>query len=244
MATPCSLNRMTTIKRILLVVAKAPAPGQTKTRLAGLLGAESAAAFYRCLLGDTLAIARQAAAALPGLTPAIAFWPPDGEAYFRALAPEFELILQDGETLGARLNHVINTALARGYQQAAVLSSDTPFVSPQALVDGFLALTGGFDAALGPCDDGGYYVLHVSAPRPELLLPITMSTPTVTQDTLAAAAAANLRVKLLPATQDIDVPDDIARTLQVMSDGNALPSRIAQHTRAWLADWSRAQKPS
>jgi uncharacterized protein len=232
---------MTTIKRILLVVAKAPAPGQTKTRLAGLLGAESAAAFYRCLLDDTLAIARAAAAALPGLTPAIAFWPPDGEAYFRALAPEFELILQEGETLGARLNHVINTALARGYAQAAVLSSDTPFVSPDALVAGFAALSNGHDAALGPCDDGGYYVLHVAAPRPELLLPITMSTSTVAHDTLAAAAAAGLNVALLPVTQDIDVPDDIAR---VVRDGDALPPHIARNTRAWLADWSRAQNPS
>jgi uncharacterized protein len=232
---------MTTIKRILLVVAKAPAPGQTKTRLAGLLGTEAAAAFYQCLLDDTLAIARAAAAALPGLTPGIAFWPPDGEAYFRALAPEFELILQEGETLGARLNHVINSALARGYTEAAVLSSDTPFVSPQALTDGFAALSNGYDAALGPCDDGGYYVLHVSAPRPELLLPITMSTPNVARDTLAAASAAGLSVKQLPVTQDIDVPDDITRTLR---ESSALPPQVARHSRAWLADWSRAHNKS
>jgi hypothetical protein len=225
-------------KRILLVVAKAPAPGQTKTRLAGMLGADAAAAFYSCLLADTLDIARATAALLPGLTPGIAFWPPDGEAYFRTLAPEFELILQEGETLGARLNHVLNSAFANGYAEAAVLSSDTPFVTPQALIEGFHALSTGYDAALGPCDDGGYYVLHVATPRPELLLPITMSTPTVTRDTLDAAAAAGLRVNMLPVTQDIDIPDDITRTLR---ESHALPPEVARHSRAWLADWSRTQ---
>jgi hypothetical protein len=231
---------MTTTKRLLLVVAKAPAPGQTKTRLAGLLGAEAAAAFYRCLLDDTLAIARATTQRLADLKPGIAFWPPDGEAYFRALAPGFELIVQDGDTLGARLDHVITQGLARGYHQVAVLSSDTPFVSPDALAEGFRALDDGCDISLGPCDDGGYYVLCVNAPRPELLLPITMSTPSVAQDTLTAAATAGLRAHLLPATQDIDVPDDITRTLAT-SQHDALPDHVARHTRAWLAEWSRTQ---
>jgi uncharacterized protein len=227
----------TQTRRLLLIVAKVPAAGQTKTRLSGLLGPDGAAHFYDQMLEDTLSIARAAAALLPGLTPGIAFWPPDGEAFFRARAPGFELILQHGANLGERLHHVIDVALSRGYSQAAVLSSDTPFVSPQALVDGFLALDADADIALGPCDDGGYYVMHTRQRVPDLLVPIEMSTPRVLADTLAAAQRAGHRVAMLPETADIDVPDDLTRAL---AEFPALSPSVAPHTRAWLAAWRAA----
>jgi uncharacterized protein len=225
-------------RRLLMVVAKAPARGQTKTRLGALIGLDAAADFYRCLLDDVVSIARAASALLPGIQCAIAYWPEGSEAVMRSIAPEFELVLQRGDALGDRLNHVLNTALSSGYQQAAVLSSDTPFVDPAALVDGFLNLDSGADIALGPCTDGGYYVMHTRAPQPDLLIPIQMSTATVFDDTLAAARRLNLNVATLPETTDVDTPDDIYSVLKRMGE---LPPHVATRTRAWLTHWQQTQ---
>ncbi len=221
-----------------MVVAKAPARGQTKTRLGALIGLDAAADFYRCLLGDVLDIAREAARRLPGIECAVAYWPAGAEAVMRALAPGFSLVLQEGDALGDRLHHVTSHALANGYAQAAVLSSDTPFVDPAQIVAGFRALDDGADVALGPCDDGGYYVLHTRASVPGILTPIRMSTPTVFADTVAAAARLNLRVAHLEATTDIDTPEDIERVLAGL---DRLPAHIAPRTRDWLATWQRAR---
>lgn len=227
-----------TRKRLLLVVAKAPARGQTKTRLGVLIGLDAAADLYACLLGDVIDIARQAARLMDGLECGLAYWPPGSEALMQAMAPDFRLVLQCGEALGDRLHHVIDTALANGYTQAAVLSSDTPFVDPAELVAGFRALDDGSDIALGPCDDGGYYVLHTRAPVPELLAPITMSTSTVLADTLAAARKRDMRIATLAPTIDIDTPDDLRRVLSMLND---LPEQVAPRTRAWLTCWQLSQ---
>jgi hypothetical protein len=221
-----------------MVMAKAPARGQNKTRLAGLIGLEAATEFYRCLLADVLDIVRETARAVPGITPAIAYTPAGSEAVFEKIAPDFALVLQQGELLGDRLHHVLSHALSNGYDQAAVLSADTPFVRPDALMRGFVALDEDVDVSIGPCDDGGWYVMHVRAPHPELLVPITMSTPHTYADTLAAAQRANLRLEILPATADVDTPDDLINILETSAQ---LPAHIARHTRGWLTQWHQTK---
>jgi uncharacterized protein len=217
-----------------MVMAKAPARGQNKTRLGNLIGMEAATNFYRCLLADVLDVVR----AVPGITPAIAYTPAGSEAVFHQIAPDFELVLQQGELLGDRLHHVLHHALTHGYDQAAVLSADTPFVDPAALAQGFAALSDDADVSIGPCDDGGWYVMHVHAPHPELLVPITMSTSNTYQDTLAAAQRANLHVEVLPTTTDVDTPDDLTKILQTSAQ---LPAQVARHTRGWLTQWQQQQ---
>ena len=235
---PVSALESNPIRRLLIVVAKAPTRGQTKTRLGSLIGLDAAAEFYRCLLADVLDIARRTTDHLSDVTPAIGYWPAGSEDTFDEIAPDFALILQQGAALGDRLHHVITQALSHGYDQAAVLSSDTPFVDPAALARGFQALSEGADVALGPCDDGGFYVMHLREPHPEILVPIQMSTPNVTRDILAAATDARLRVELLPSTTDVDTPADLQR----LSTSTAnWPSQIAPKTREWLKQWQTQQ---
>ncbi len=94
----------------LLVVAKRPEPGRTKTRLSPPLAPEQASALYECLLRDTLDLMRR----VPAVQPAIAYLPHDAEDYFAALAPGFELIEQEGADLGERLDNATSAYLARG----------------------------------------------------------------------------------------------------------------------------------
>ena len=161
----------------------------------------------------------------------IAYAPAGSEPFFDGIAPDFELVLQEGADLGARLNHVINTCFARGYSRVAVLSCDTPLVNPRDIELAFEHLSAGYDVALGPCDDGGYYLLALRESHPELLLPIKMSTPHVVTDTLAAAAQARLCVALLPLAQDVDVADDLVNLKNQLQQ---LPAQVARHTRQWL----------
>lgn len=210
-----------------MVVAKAPARGQTKTRLGATIGLDAAAEFYQCLLLDVLDIVRR----VEGITRAIAYMPLSSEAFFRDIAPDFELVLQQGDDLGVRLDHVLTTCLRGSYTHAAVMSSDTPLIDPCAITQAFDELDNGADVSLGPCDDGGYYLMALRSPQPNILRPIQMSTPRVLQDTLDAATQHNLRVAILPMTSDIDTADDLSRIQNKLSD---LPELVAKRTREWL----------
>ena len=116
----------------LIVVAKQPAPGRTKTRLSPPLDPEQACQLYECFLNDTLDLVRQVAQ----VQPVIAFLPAGSEAYFQQLAPDFELIQQEGSDLGARLDNAISSYLSRGYRRVVIMNSDGPTLpSDIVLVD-------------------------------------------------------------------------------------------------------------
>lgn len=211
----------------LLVVAKRPAPGQTKTRLTPPLSPEQAAALYECFLHDTLALIRQT----PNTQPAIAYLPPSEKAYFAKLAPDFELVLQDGPDLGVRLDNALTHYLQLGYKHVAIMDSDSPTLPVSCLAATFEALDKA-DVVLGPCDDGGYYLIGLNRPIPRLLREVQMSTPRVVADTLALAKEEGLRVELLPTWYDVD---DVGALARLTAELARSPESIARHTRTFFA---------
>jgi uncharacterized protein len=217
-------------RRALMVVAKRPAPGQTKTRLSPPLDAAEAAALYECFLLDTLEIVRQARQRIE-FQPIIAYLPPGEEGYFQALAPDFDLLLQDGADLAERLNNATTHCLTNGCDQAVIMDSDSPTLSPENLCAAFAALDNQADITLGPCVDGGYYLIGLKRPAPALFLKVTMSTPHVTADTLAQASELGLRVTLLPTCFDIDFVQDLQ---QLINELKQLPAHVAPHTRTFM----------
>lgn len=212
----------------LLVVAKRPEPGRTKTRLSPPLSPEQAAGLYEGLLRDTLNLMRR----VPSVRPAIAYLPAGEEAYFAALAPDFELILQEGADLGERLDNATSRFLARGYARVAIMNSDGPTLPVACLSDAFRALEDGADVALGPSDDGGYYLIGMKRPVPRLLRAVQMSTPHVLRDTLALAADERLRTVLLSPWYDVD---DLPSLLRLRDELAARPD-AAPHTHAFLSE--------
>jgi rSAM/selenodomain-associated transferase 1 len=215
------------LESILLTVAKRPAPGRTKTRLTPPLSPQQAMILYEGFLRDTLDLMRR----VPAVQRGIAYLPASEEDYFRDLAPDFELILQNGSDLGARLDHVLTHYLGCGYKQVVVMDSDSPTLPLECLTGAFEALAGGADVVLGPCDDGGYYLIGLKRPASRLLREVRMSTPNVTADTLALAHEEGLRVELLPEWYDVD---DAAELARLAADVQASPPRVAHHTRAAL----------
>jgi hypothetical protein len=186
---------------------------------------------YECFLRDTLEIVRLARRRLDFL-PFIAYQPVDAENYFRALAPDFALLKQEGADLSERLNNATRRCLTNGYDQAVIMDSDSPTLAPDWLCAAFGALDGAADVALGPCEDGGYYLIGLKRPAPALFLNVTMSTSQVTADTLAQASLNRWQVELLPTGYDIDLMSDLRR---LVVDLTALPLEVAPHTRAFLA---------
>lgn len=215
------------MRRALLVIAKRPEAGQTKTRLSPPLSGEEATALYEAFLRDSLELAR----AIPDVERFVLYLPQEAAGYFGALAPDFGLILQQGADLGARLDHALSHCLSNGFAQALVMDSDSPTLPPAYIAQAFAGL-GEADAVFGPCDDGGYYLVAARRPLPELLLGVRMSTPNVLRDTLALARQHSVRVALTPAWYDIDTVADLARLRAELA---AARDGIGAHTRAFLA---------
>jgi len=221
------------MQRMLLVVAKRPAAGQTKTRLCPPLTGEAAAALYACFLRDTLDLMRQ----VPNVERGIVYLPEAALDYFSALAPDMQLSLQQGISLGERLDHLLTVALEAGASQAVVMDSDSPTLPAEYLVQAFDALAGPSDVVLGPCEDGGYYLIGLKRPQPRLLRDVQMSTPNVVRDTLALAEQLGLLVTLLPPWYDVDTVAELARLRAELRDA---PTHMARHTRAFLTQQDSA----
>lgn len=208
-------------------MAKEPLAGQTKTRLTPFLSPAEAAELYACFLRDTLELARS----LPEVTPHVAYAPPEAGPYFRRLAPGLSRVAQRGSSLGDRLAHVMGQALASGFHQVAAMNSDSPTLPVEYLSQAFAHLDEQeTDVVLGPCEDGGYYLIGWKTPHPRLVRQVEMSTGQVLEDTLALAAAEGLRAALLPPWYDVDTPQDLLRAQSDLSRtiGNA------RHTRRFL----------
>jgi uncharacterized protein len=214
--------------RSLVVMSKRPAAGATKTRLVPPLTGEQAANLYQCFLLDALQIARS----IPDVVRYIAYPPADGRDYFLRLAPDFALAPQIGDRLGDRLAYVIEEITGRDKGPVVAMSSDSPTL-PTAYVAGAFDVLARDEAhvVLGPCDDGGYYLIGLARPQPRLLAEVTMSTPYVLRDTLELAATMGLRAALLLPWYDIDVADDLRRLATELA---ASPSKGAHHTRKFL----------
>lgn len=208
-------------------MAKRPAPGKTKTRLTPPLSPERAADLYERLLQDSLDIAR----AVPNVTRWIAFAPEDADEYFRRLAPDFKLLPQVGTDLGERLDAALSHCLANGSTRAVIMDSDSPTL-PTTFVTSAIEGLEEADVTLGPCEDGGYYLIGLKQPQPRLLRNVQMSTSHVLRDTLAAAHEAGLRVSLLPTWHDVDTGEELEKLRRELGESG---NDTAPHTREFLA---------
>jgi glycosyltransferase A (GT-A) superfamily protein (DUF2064 family) len=111
------------------------------------------------------------------------------------------------------------------------MDSDSPTLPETSLRLAFVALGDGADVSLGPCDDGGYYLIGLNRPAPDLFLKVTMSTPNVVADTLAQAEKNALKVGILPVCYDIDYVSDLQR---LVAELDHLSTDVASHTRQFV----------
>jgi rSAM/selenodomain-associated transferase 1 len=222
------VTQFAALQRALIVLAKAPAAGATKTRLCPHLTPGEAAQFAAASLIDTLAVARS----VPGCTLRLAHPPGAAEPLAALLGdnmpPAFAVPPGD---VGTAMCYAIACTLAHGATQVALIGSDLPGLPPAYIAAAFARLDEGADIVLGPAEDGGYYLIAATAPHPDLFTGIPWSTGAVYAATVEQIEARGLRLATLPAWYDIDGMVDLRRC---MADLAANPDHPARATRAFL----------
>ncbi len=193
-------------RRHLVVMTRVPEAGRTKTRLIPALGPEAAAGLHQALIAltwETLTKLRQRQQCQ-----IVVHYAGDEVEQLTRLMPTASLTPQAGHTLGDRMLKAIEDGTAAGAESIVVIGTDSPELDDAILVSAFETLQSA-DVVLGPADDGGYYLIGMRRPIPELFSGIEWGTSQVLAQTLQRCRQLNLRVKLLPVLNDIDEPDDL-----------------------------------
>lgn len=197
------------MKRRILLFARLPRPGGSKTRLSPALGSDGAARLYEALLDDTLARLR-------ALGPPVELHvtPPTREEvdWFRDRYPSVPVRVQEGDDLGERLARAFGASFGGGDDAVMAVGSDHPTLPPSYLRRGFEALADR-DAVMGPGRDGGYYALGIRAAAwpaaRRLFRDVPWSTSGVARVTRRSADEAGLDLAELPEWYDVDRPPDL-----------------------------------
>ena len=190
----------------MVMMLKSPAPGRVKTRLAADIGGQEACAAYRRLVEHQI-----------GWIPAawrleVHFDPPGAHNAMRAwLGKRPVYIPQTDGDLGVRLTVALEGAEpgVSGMSPPSsrfpllFLGGDCPYLDEAALVEAAKSLES-HDVVLGPAVDGGYVLIGMNTPHPELFRGIAWSTELVLGQTLERARGAGLSMALLPVLEDVD----------------------------------------
>lgn len=212
----------------LIVVAKEPVPGLTKTRLCPPFSPQQAAEFYRCLMLDTLALVGR----LHLADHVLAYTPASARSLFEELTPDgFALVPQRGANLGERLANALGYHFELGYRRVVIMNSDGPTL-PLAYLEEAFAVLDHTDVTLGPGHDGGYYLIGMKELHAHLFQGIAWSTESVVPQTMELCRSLGLAVHQLPTWYDVDVEADLDRLL---SDAARAPA-LAPCTLAFLRD--------
>ena len=224
----------------LTVMAKAPVAGYVKTRLTPPLSPEHAARLNACFLKDTVASVADAASAADARW-VISYTPAGEEAAFEDILPQGALLLpQRGNGFGERLLRTAEDLFACGFSSVCLIDSDSPTVPACTFVRAAEELAESGDrVVLGPCEDGGYYLLGLNQRHQHLFENISWSTAVVAQQTRERAKQLGLPVISLPTWYDVDEDLSLERLrrelfspgLEVTAQPVAYP---APFTRAYL----------
>jgi uncharacterized protein len=215
-------------------MAKAPRPGAVKTRLAQSLPVEAVTELYRCLLDDTMALARS----LGTVEVAIMCPASDVEELMRFARGGMSVVAQKGEGLAAGLTSVFER-FAAGHERVVALNSDSPHL-PAPVLENAFNLLAAHDVVVGPTHDGGYYLVGAKAVHTTLFETDRMGTTSALEALLARARALELSTGFTDAFYDVDVADDLVR---LAAELRLAPAR-APRTAAWVAEWGQALAPS
>jgi uncharacterized protein len=206
---------MPTPANALAVMAKAPIPGTVKTRLAPPLTQEQAAELYHALLSDQL----EHLNSLEAADLYVAFTPSAAMPLIASIAPAgYRCFAQRGGDLGERMNEVFAELWRRGHGSLIVIGSDLPPVPLDTFHLAFAQLSaGGKRVVLGPSRDGGYYLIGMNQPVPEMFSGMTWSDERVFEATTDRLTQLGIDFGLLPEWFDVDTVEDLD-SLRAISD--------------------------
>jgi rSAM/selenodomain-associated transferase 1 len=227
---PHSLSQ-TAHNAALVIFAKAPIAGQVKTRLCPPLTHDEAATLHGSFVLDMLERTKVATAKLKlPIDRYLACAPSSTLVFFQIMEERqsVKLLDQVGDDLGARMQQAFATLFGKGYQRVFIVGTDVPSL-PLDHYKQALALLDTHDVVLGPALDGGYYLIGLKQPRPELFAEMAWSTDRVLAATQEKAASLGLKLALIPSWRDVDSIDD----LQALIDASAADAKKPKNEQAF-----------
>lgn len=215
----------------LVIFAKAPIPGQVKTRLCPPLTPDEAATLHGSLVLDTLERTKTAVAKLK--LPAdrfLACSPSSALVFFKIMEERqaVKLIDQEGKDLGEKMHRTFETLFARGYNRVMIVGTDVPSL-PLEHYSLALQLLETHEVVLGPAFDGGYYLIGLKVPQPALFQNVPWSTDQVLAVTRERAAGMGVSIGLLPQWRDTDTVDD----LHALIEASSLDAKKPKHEQSF-----------
>lgn len=217
--------------RTLVIMAKAPRPGLVKTRLTESLPSPAVTALYRCLLEDTVALAKS----LTSVDVAVMCPESDRDELAQLLGSVVDVVAQTGQGLARGLTSVFRHFTATGQRRVIAFNSDSPHLPPSILESAF-ELLATRDVVVGPTHDGGYYLVGATAAYPTLFESDRMGTRNALDGLVARARILELSTGFTERFYDIDIANDL---ILLARELHLAPAK-APRTAGWFDEWRQA----
>ena len=127
-----------------------------------------------------------------------------------------KLIDQVGDDLGGRMTQAFDVLFSRGYHRVVIVGTDVPTL-PLDYFKQALAQLETHDLVLGPALDGGYYLIGLRKPAPDLFADIPWSTDRVLTLTQEKAHGLRLTTATIPPWRDVDTIEDLTALIEAES---------------------------
>lgn len=193
-------------KNGVLLFIKYPKIGSVKSRLSSQIDKTLVVSLYKCFVKDILDMLKDL-----NYDILICYYPNEKLRYFkRWIGEKYQYISQNGKDLGERLKNSFIQAFNQGFDKLVVIGSDSPDLPKNIVKSAFLKLEK-FDSVIGPCKDGGYYLLGFTNQgfSSNVFHNIPWSTSDVFVKTKNLLEKESIRTYILPIWQDIDTIEDL-----------------------------------
>ncbi|MGC2062888.1 MAG: TIGR04282 family arsenosugar biosynthesis glycosyltransferase [Thermodesulfovibrionales bacterium] len=196
-------------KNLYGIMIKYPEPGRVKTRLARDLGPEKAALICRQL---TERVMEQTVPVIGEYHRSVFYDPPERRQDFVSWLPNENFTAQKGSNIGERMDNAIRYLLENGAEKAVITGADIPDLANGIIMQA-LKMLDHADVAVGPARDGGYYLIGLKSPMPELFRNIHWSTGDVFAETVSILKRSGKSFGVLPVLSDLDTIEDLAQII-------------------------------
>ena len=192
--------------RCLLFFVKNPERGKVKSRLAAVIGNDSAVSVYKNIVDRMLSTLKEGTFPLY-----ICFSPKNAQKPVKNwLGREYRYIPQNGKDLGERMRNGFTEAFEMGFKKVVLIGSDIPDLALEFIEEAFITLNKS-DAVIGPAFDGGYYLIGFKDKTfsPQVFEGIAWGTQNVFDETVKKLKRFRRAVHTLPYQRDIDTAEDL-----------------------------------
>ncbi len=201
-------------------MCKAPVAGRVKTRLTPPYSAQEAAEIHKAMAESVIQRASKMFSNVWVASDDIS------HPFFEQF--DLKLIDQGEGDLGDRMSYLLQTAFRDGADSLLFLGTDSPHM-PDSRLQHAAALLGHCDVVIGPVEDGGYDLIAMNKPYPELFSRIRWSSKHVLQETLQHVEQLHLKLGLLDMSYDLDTPESLQRAAPVWSAPISLPEKYRKN---------------